>query len=81
MTEKRTIGYAAFMMGMTNAPFDEDKCEKCGGTGYIPIFCCDGMHCGCRASAVDFKECNCEYEKVSDETIMSWIPDKYIRNR
>ncbi len=74
------IEYAAFMMGMSNAPFDADKCEKCGGTGYIPIFCCDGMSCGCRATAVDFKECDCSWEKASSEAIISWIPSEYYRH-
>ena len=72
-----TLGYADFMRGMTNAPFDREKCDECGGTGFIPIFCCDGEHCGCKALPVDFKDCDCSCPIASDELIYSWIPEEY----
>lgn len=71
------MNYSDFMRGMTNMPFEYSKCVKCGGTGYIPIFCCNGMHCGCQGGAVDFEECDCECEKVSEDLINSCIPEKY----
>ena len=75
------IGYVDFMRGMTNMPFNYNKCDKCGGTGYIPIFCCSGVDCGCQSRAVDFKECDCECEKVSEDIIIECIPEKYKENK
>jgi hypothetical protein len=31
-------------------------CDRCGGTGYIPIYCnCGGIDCNCFNMPVDFK--------------------------
>ena len=75
------ISYSDFMRGMTNVPFDYGKCEKCGGTGYMHIFCCDGRMCGCQGGAVDFKECDCSCQKLSNEYIIQCIPEKYKENK
>lgn len=49
--------------------WDDDFCDNCGGTGYVPIYCCDsagyvpiyccdGYACSCHGEPIDFhNEC------------------------
>lgn len=69
MTE---LDYCTFMQGMCNAPWNSESCEKCGGTGMIPIMCCNGDACGCRGMPVEFVDCDCGAKKPTDEQISRW---------
>lgn len=69
------ISFSEFMLGMVNAPFDHNVCDKCGGLGAEPVMCCDGRECGCRGMPVDFRKCNsCKSIIPSDHIIKSYIP-------
>ena len=70
------LNFSEFMLGMTNASFNESICKACGGTGFKPVMCCNGAECGCHGMPVDFQECKtCESEKLSDDAIRSFIPE------
>ena len=66
------IDNCVFMKGMINAPFDREKCEECGGTGYVGLTCCSGIDCGCRALPTEFVDCECGCEQPSDSQIEEW---------
>ena len=34
--------------------WDDLTCTLCGGTGFVPVMCCDGRSCGCHGMPVDF---------------------------
>lgn len=68
-----TMDYCDFMRGMCNAPWDNDKCDQCGGTGLIPAYCCSGTECGCRGMPIDFVECwCCDCAEPTNEQIRAW---------
>ncbi len=73
--EKKDLSYSEFMNGMCNAPFDRNKCEKCGGNGLKPVMCCSGAReeCGCRGMPTDFICCECGTSRPTNEQIRSWI--------
>ena len=56
------MGYPEFM----NTVYEYQKgnwynrlCDKCGGTGFVPMMCCGGDECGCLGLPVDFDiECS-----------------------
>ena len=57
MTSLNKLPYHEFM----NTIFEYHKknwkngfCDKCGGTGFVPVMCCDGQDCGCQGKPVDF---------------------------
>jgi hypothetical protein len=72
-SELKPLLYHEFMSGMCNAPWDDDKCGKCGGIGLKPVWCCNGLECGCRGMPVDFVECDCGCTQPTEEQIRSWI--------
>lgn len=53
-----------------NKPYDAKKC-KCHGTGFVPVFCCLSIECGCLTMPIDFEMCDCGL-KFSDDEIRSW---------
>jgi len=65
--------YVEFMIGLMNAPWDNDICSECGGSGMRPVHCCSGMECNCRGMPIDFVECNCGIERPSEEQIKEWF--------
>lgn len=66
------LDFPTFMHGMMNAPWDDDKCGDCGGTGGKPDWCCNGHMCGCRGMPIDFGPCNCGSEQPSSDKIREW---------
>lgn len=68
-----TLSYGEFMRGMCNMPFDHDKCPKCGGTGLMPVYCCNGDMCGCLGMPIDFIDCSCGTPAPTDDYIKSCI--------
>ena len=69
------MDYCTFMKGLCNAYIDTHICIKCGGTGYAPVMCCSGHMCGCKGMPVDFEECECGSEKVSEDQIKEWAEE------
>ena len=70
------IDYCDFMIGLTNAPFSSSKCKRCGGTGWVPVMCCDGSACGWHGMPVDFhSDCDCVDVPATDEQILAWRED------
>lgn len=63
-----------FMTAMMSAPFDKDKCDDCGGLGLKQVICCNGFECGCRGMPIDFTECGCGCDIVSEEMLLSLLP-------
>ena len=66
------ISYSVFMIGMRNAPWDSDKCARCGGTGLKPVYCCSGFECGCRGLPVNFEPCECGTKAPTNDQIKAW---------
>ena len=69
MSDKKQWGYVTFMRGMYDAPRDYDKCEHCGGTGFVAVMCCNGSDCGCNGLPHDFEDCPNKCDKLTDEQI------------
>ena len=67
-----TIDYVDFMVGMMNAPYDRNKCNKCGGIGSVPLYCCSGHDCGCHGQPVDYEPCDCGIGEPSAAKIKEW---------
>ena len=67
-----SIDFRTYMRGLCNAPWDNDKCGDCGGTGLTPEICCNGTNCGCLGLPIDFTECHCERKPPTDEQIEAW---------
>lgn len=66
------LSYNEFMAGMCNAPWDDDKCGKCGGNALKPVFCCNGFECCCSGRAIEFEDCDCGNEPPSVDQIIEW---------
>ncbi len=65
--------YAQVMNYAVNAPFDKNKCTKCGGKGIVPTGCCNGNECGCLGLAVDVTNCdNCGSPEPTEKQIIEY---------
>ena len=68
------ISYTDFMNAVMSAPYRSDSsCNKCGGIGLQPEWCCSGFECGCYGRPVDFIECGCGIREPSEKTILRWL--------
>jgi hypothetical protein len=50
------MDYASFMFHVSRLPVDYSKCKRCGGTGFVPVYCCPGYECGCYGLPVNFED-------------------------
>jgi len=66
------LDYPTFMQGLVAAPYDNSRCESCGGTGWRSVLCCNGYMCGCQGMPVDFKPCPEGCAPATEEQIAEW---------
>jgi len=51
------LTYVVFMANVTEyvKNYSKETGCSCGGTGFLPVFCCDGKDCGCRGLPIDYE--------------------------
>jgi hypothetical protein len=55
MEEGSVVDYMKYCSDFYSHNFNHEKCSECGGTGIIPMMCCNGHECNCMGYPVDFK--------------------------
>ena len=55
--EDKGLSYSDFMNAVVKFHmkyWNMNACDLCGGTGFVPVMCCNLDSCGCKGMPVDF---------------------------